>query len=144
MPNWNEAEFEVVGDKEVIDEILKTDFDFDKIRPEPQDLMEQPDVPNESMIKMGFKDATSPAWYEWRLKNWGTKWKPTRENNNLDLNRVSNTKLNVIMTTAWCLPIEILKFLTFKYPVSIAGTTREETEDHSLAFVVEKGAIRGQ
>lgn len=140
MPNWNESEFEVFGDKEVIDEILKTDFDFEKIRPQPVDIMEQEPVNVEHQY--GIKGATSPAWYEWRLRNWGTKWKP--EGNNLDLKRESNTSLKVQMTTAWCLPVEILKYLTLKYPITIAGTTQEETENHSMGFVVEKGVIRGK
>lgn len=141
MPNWNTAIFSVTGDKEVIDEILKTGFDFDKIRPQPEDIMEQPDVP--SSVSNIVKGATSPAWYEWRLKNWGTKWKPTAKNNHLELDRVSDIKIKVVMDTAWCLPTEILKFLTLKYPIQIFGTTQEETEELAMRFVVEKGVIKG-
>jgi hypothetical protein len=138
MPNWNEATFEVVGDKEIIDVILKTGFDFDKIRPEPEDIMEQPDVPSHVL-----EGATSPAWYEWRIKNWGTKWKPTAENNHLNVERISDIKLKVNMTTAWCLPIEILKFITMRYPIQITGTTQEETEEITTSFIVDKGVIKG-
>ena len=141
MPNWNEAIFEVVGDKVIIDEILKTGFDFDKIKPEPQDIMEQPDVP--SSVSHIVEGATSPAWYEWRLKNWGTKWKPTAENGHLELERVSDIKIKVRMDTAWCLPVEILKFMTLKYPINIIGTSQEETEEQSIPFIVEKGVISG-
>jgi len=140
MPNWNFADFEVTGDKEIIDVILKTGFDFDKIRPQPEDIMEQPDVP--SSVSHIVKGATSPAWYEWRLKNWGTKWKPTAENH-LKVERVSDIKIKVTMETAWCLPSELLKFLTLKYPIQIFGTTQEETEEQALSFIVEKGVIRG-
>lgn len=141
MPNWNYADFSVTGDKQVIDEILKTGFDFDKIRPQPEDIMEQPDV---TVSKSGqFKDLKSPAWYEWRLKNWGTKWKPTTENDHLNVERVSDIKIKVTMETAWSLPLELLKFLTLKYPVQIFGTSQEETEEQALSFVVEKGVIRG-
>jgi len=138
MPNWNYADFEVTGDKEIIDVILKTGFDFDKIRPQPEDIMEQPDVPSSvsNIVK-------SPAWYEWRLKNWGTKWKPTAENDHLKVERVSDIKIKVTMETAWCLPLELLKFLTLKYPIQIFGTTQEETEEQALSFIVEKGVIRG-
>jgi len=137
MPNWNEAIFEVVGDKVIIDEILKTGFDFNKILPEPEDLMEQPDV--KSVCSPEHK---SPAWYVWRLKNWGTKWKPTAENNHLDVERVSDIKLKVRMDTAWCLPIEILKFITTKYPIQITGTSQEENEEQPTPFVVDKGVIK--
>lgn len=137
MPNWNYADFEVTGDKEIIDVILKTGFDFDKIRPQPEDIMEQPDVPS------SVKGATSPAWYEWRLKNWGTKWKPTAENDHLKVERISDIKIKVTIQTAWSLPLELLKFLTLKYPIQIFGTTQEETEEQALSFIVEKGVIRG-
>lgn len=139
MPNWNYADFEVTGDKEIIDVILKTGFDFDKIRPQPEDIMEQPDVP--SSVSNIVKGATSPAWYEWRLKNWGTKWKP--EKDHLKVERISDIKIKVTMETAWCLPSELLKFLTLKYPIQIFGTTQEETEEQALSFIVEKGVIRG-
>ena len=139
MPNWNYADFSVTGDKKIIDEILKTGFDFDKSRPQPEDIMEQPDVP--SSVSNIVKGATSTAWYEWRLKNWGTKWKP--ENDHLNVERVSDIKIKVTMETAWSLPIDLLKFLTLKYPVQIFGTTQEETEEQALSFVVEKGVIRG-
>lgn len=140
MPNWNEAIFEVVGDKEIIDVILKTGFDFDKIRPEPKDIMKQPDV----SVDYGgqFKDLKSPAWYQWRLKNWGTKWKPTAEIGHLELDRVSDIKLKVRMDTAWCLPVEILKFITTKYPIQITGTSQEENDDKPIPFVVDKGVIK--
>lgn len=139
MPNWNEAIFEVVGDEPIIDEILKTGFDFNKILPEPEDIMEQPDVD----IAYGGTNLKSPAWYQWRLKNWGTKWKPTTENNHLELDRVSDIKLKVRMETAWCLPVEILKFMTLKYPIQIIGTSQEENDDEPTPFIVEKGAIKG-
>ena len=139
MPNWNEAIFEVVGDKPIIDEILKTGFDFDKIKPEPEDIMEQPDVDT----SYGGTNLKSPAWYEWRLKNWGTKWKPTAKNNHLELDRVSDIKLKVRMDTAWCLPLEILKFMTLKYAIQIIGTSQEENDDEPIPFIVEKGVIKG-
>ena len=139
MPNWNTAIFEVVGDKPIIDEILKTGFDFDKILPEPEDIMEQPEVD----VKYGKMDLKSPAWYQWRLENWGTKWKPTAENNHLELVRVSDIKLKVEMETAWCLPVEILKFMTLKYPIQIIGTSQEENDEQPIPFIVEKGAIKG-
>ncbi len=142
MPNWNEAIFEVIGDKGIIDEILKTGFDFDKIRPQPDNIMDQPDVPSD--VSHIVKGATSPAWYHWRLENWGTKWKPTAENNHLELERVSDIKIKVRMDTAWCLPVEILKFLTTKYPIQITGTTQEETQELAIRFVIEKGEIRGE
>ncbi len=141
MPNWNTAIFEVVGDKPIIDEILKTGFDFDKIRPEPEDIMEQPDV---TVSYSGqFQDLKSPAWYQWRLKNWGTKWKPTEKNDHLVVDRVSDIKMVVTMDTAWCLPVEILKFLTLKYPIQIIGTSQEENDEQPTPFIVEKGVIRG-
>lgn len=138
MPNWNEANFEVTGDKEVIDEILKTGFDFDKIRPMPEEVWEQPNVKTDEIVK----GSTSPAWYKWRLDNWGTKWNPA-EANKVFIERISDIKIKVQMETAWCLPIQILKFVTQKYPVQIIGTTIEETEEQVTPFVVEKGVIRG-
>ena len=99
--------------------------------------MEQTDVQLAYGTK--FDNIKSPAWYQWRLKNWGTKWKPTA----VELDRVSDIKLKVRMDTAWCLPIEILKFITIKYPIQITGTTQEENEEKPTPFVVDKGVIKG-
>ncbi|NIS94934.1 MAG: hypothetical protein GTN97_03290 [Nitrosopumilaceae archaeon] len=140
MPNWNEATFEVVGDKSIIDELEKTQFDFEKIRPMPDEIWEKPNVPIEDIPQL--KGATSPAWYDWRLKNWGTKWNPNDDHRSVE--RISDIKLKVSLTTAWCLPIEILKFITQKYGVSIIGTTIEETEEQETRFVCERGVIVGR
>ena len=47
------------------------------------------------------------TWYEWRIKNWGTKW------NNIEFKRSNNT---MIFETAWGFPEEIILKLSQKYP----------------------------
>lgn len=38
MPNWNYATIYLTGDKKVLDEIYKTGFDFNKLRPMPKEF----------------------------------------------------------------------------------------------------------
>ena len=48
-------------------------------------------------------------WYEWRIKNWGTKWECTSKNV-IDLD-LENRALTVSFDTAWGAPIELYKYL---------------------------------
>jgi hypothetical protein len=98
MPNWcsNSLKLTATTDnnRKLLDELEKQ-FNssdkaviFDMIKPTPLDLLE------------------GNGWYDWRIKNWGTKW---------DATILSATRKKNIATlwfeTAWAPPIEIYKVL---------------------------------
>jgi len=128
MPNWNYATIFLKGSKEDIEKIYKTGFDFQKILPIPDEI-----DPDKQKIK-------TDAWYHWCIDNWGTKWNPFPDQ--LELQRESDDKIRVMMTTAWCLPVQILKFLSQKYNVEIHGDTIEEQEVTSTPFKLVRGELK--
>ena len=98
MPNWcsNSLKLTATTDsnRKLLDELEKQ-FDssdkaviFDMIKPTPLDLLE------------------GNGWYDWRIKNWGTKWDATI----LSATRKKNTA-TLWFETAWAPPIEIYKVL---------------------------------
>jgi len=98
MPNWcsNSLKLTATTDnnRKLLDELEKQ-FDssdkaviFDMIKPTPLDLLE------------------GNGWYDWRIKNWGTKWDATL----LRATRKKNSA-TLYFETAWAPPIEIYKVL---------------------------------
>ena len=97
MPNWcsNSLKLTATNDsnRKLLDELEKQ-FDamhpvvFDMIKPTPLDLLD------------------GQGWYDWRLKNWGTKWDATI----LSASRKKDTA-TLYFETAWSPPIEIYKVL---------------------------------
>ena len=97
MPNWCSNSLKITAttdnNRKLLDELEKQ-FDsmkpviFDMIKPTPLDLLE------------------GQGWYDWRIKNWGTKW---------DATIISATRKKNVATlyfeTAWAPPIEIYKVL---------------------------------
>ena len=97
MPNWcsNSLKLTATTDnnRKLLDELEKQ-FDsmkpviFDMIKPTPLDLLD------------------GQGWYDWRIKNWGTKWDATI----LSATRKKNVA-TLYFETAWAPPIEIYKVL---------------------------------
>lgn len=98
MPNWcsNSLQITATTDKnrKLLDELEKQ-FDssdkaviFDMIKPTPLELLE------------------GQGWYDWRVKNWGTKWDATI----LSASRKKDTA-TLYFETAWAPPIEIYRVL---------------------------------
>lgn len=66
----------------------------------------------------------APTWYEWRVKNWGTKW------NSYDASGIfkEGEKCTMSFSTAWSAPIPILKKLSEMLP-DVEITHRWADED---------------
>jgi len=171
MPNWNEADIVIKGSKESLDRLAETSFDFQKIRPMPQELDEDSSGKNlggrnwnkdddkgtleswcqncktdeeRAEMKKHYEEYLVDfdtvcrwideygvnGWYDWSIKNWGTKW----NSSDVTLIRRSDEKLYVSFTTAWSLPVEILKFIEHKYQVTISGSTLNEYDHVQREF----------
>jgi hypothetical protein len=98
MPNWcsNSLKLTATNDsnRKLLDELEKQ-FDsgdkaviFDMIKPTPLELLD------------------GQGWYDWRIKNWGTKWDATI----LSAYREGDTA-TLYFETAWAPPTEIYKVL---------------------------------
>ena len=51
----------------------------------------------------------TPDWYEWSCKHWGTKW-------NACDTHVSEDKLTIHFSTAWCMPVPVFEEIARRYP----------------------------
>lgn len=98
MPNWCSNSLKITAttdsNRKLLDELEKQ-FDssdkaviFDMIKPTPLDLLE------------------GNGWYDWRIKNWGTKWDATI----ISAFRKKDTA-TLYFETAWAPPTEIYKAL---------------------------------
>ena len=75
-------------------------FDFNKVIPMPERLQ---------LEERRFSSASS--WYGWSVKNWGTKWNNTQDE------QVADAGSNSIrFTTAWEMPHPVFKELSRQYP----------------------------
>ena len=94
--------------KEILAAIKGKDtcFDFNKIIPMPEELVDTkapPDKPNRALIrKYGYDN-----WCRWSIANWDTKW------NTYETEVQEHT---VHFLTAWGPPINVIRTLSRKYP----------------------------
>ena len=73
-------------------------------------------------------------WYEWRIKNWGTKW---------DCYDINGGEELIEFNTAWTTPIELIKYLSHKFP-AITFTIKYASEDignNCGTYIIKNGII---
>ena len=121
MPNYITNKLMILGTDKQIEEVMnfikieKTEInkdifgvgtiDFNKITPMPQWVCKE-----DLSIKEEEKYGKENCWYEWCIKNWGTKWNAFKQ---LD---IRNTKNALYFETAWSgVPILIFK-LAWMFP----------------------------
>lgn len=116
MPNWtrNTIKYQHKQDfKTVLSEVSSdySDFDFNKIIPEPLDIENCPAdcITNEHSHIEEDKDRPWFDWYAWHNKFWGVKWNASEVYVNL-------RKLEVSFDTPWTAPEQIINVLSKKYP----------------------------
>lgn len=105
MPNWCENTLWVDGEPKDIKRFRKEakskeyDLTLSKLHPMPEAL------------KNTDAESSKPNWYDWCIKNWGTKWdvegKLTWEDDDF---------LEFFFPSAWSPPITWLKNVSQKYP----------------------------
>jgi hypothetical protein len=96
-------------------------FDFNNIVPQPEGLYEQGSVEVTVAMKADGQPWISnmPAWYEWNVEHWGTKW-------NVSWAGVGNNTF--AFDTAWSTPEPVIKALSQKFP-SVTFTVEFADED---------------
>lgn len=93
MPNWCENRLYIEAPESEILNILAAKDDLLKyLRPQPEQLDGE------------LGDSILPAWYTWRIRNWGTKWDVQAE-----ILPQSATALLIIFDSAWAPPIAALQ-----------------------------------
>lgn len=127
MPNWceNSLDSSISLEKYINKD---EEFDFDLIKPMPKILRELPSIGfnkrrveelrekgdivkynDYHIYKVTKKLTGSEDWYEWSVKNWGTKW-------NADTYFISEDKKCVSFVTAWGPPLGVIDELIRLHP----------------------------
>lgn len=106
------------------DEKKGSKFDFNAIIPMPKNI-------EDTFGESGFR----PAWYDWSIENWGTKW------NAYDIE--FNGYDTWVFQTAWSHPVPIIQALSNKYPdlVFKVAYADENIGHNCAAYQMENGRI---
>ena len=95
MPNWcNNGVRLVAPNKELMDGLIASlegngeEKFFNYLRPRPE--------------------SESENWYEWNIRNWGTKWDATPDS----VNRDDDVTVDLFFESAWSPPIDLYRYLT--------------------------------
>ncbi len=93
MPNWCECYVKIEGEVDLIKDLydqIKTKEEFlNVLQPRPEDQEDN--------------------WYEWNVKNWGTKWDLTEESiKDLEYTKIDSSmaKIEGYIMTAWAPPLD--------------------------------------
>jgi len=101
MPNWCENILRIEDCSKELEQYLTTEgFSFEKMKPTPPELL------------------AGSGWYDWRVKNWGTKWDlEEREQKEVTAQLLSDsTDFNAVFMTAWSPPCQAIAALSEKFP----------------------------
>ena len=116
MPNWVHHHLTITGPEiererfiaECFSDNDETDFDFNKLIPEPEHIKDEGSTPYSG-------DAKFPPWYDWRCKwrckNWSTKWNAYRT----EVVREGEA-IWLSFDTAWAPPVPIFNEVARRFP----------------------------
>jgi len=129
MPNHCENDLHISGEKADVDKLLafigadkeKTEFDFSKIIPYPErfeqmdremkEAQETPEGREAYKAKWGTaSDGFNSGGYEWRIREWGTKWGA------YDVARRDYEGVVLTFQTAWSPPFPVIVALAKMFP----------------------------
>ena len=123
MPNWCDNVVMIrSSDKEelkMVREFLidaRSEFSFNKIKPCPQALLNA-SAPNrsEQSIKYNISKYGAKDWYDWGVKNWGTKWN-SRDVSVTEFYNGDDNQVAYSFSTAWSPPLEVYDKLAEMFP----------------------------
>lgn len=139
MPNWVMNSVSVKGTKKQIKKFKEThfegkEFNFETIIPMPKTIF-RGDLSIEEVKKFGKEN----CWYDWSIKNWGTKWNAC----NCEIVDENDTELLFNFDTAWAFPEPVMKKLCAMYPSMIFDASAlEESDAFDLEWINNKGKLK--
>lgn len=143
MPNWCSNMLYIDHpDQDILNEIVtllrveENPISFDGFLPTPPELKgdnappsASPEVIDQRIEKYGAAD-----WYDWQVKNWGTKWGPVDgvlEN--------GDGRLFYTFGTAWGPPMEGIATLSQRFPTALFTLAYDEPGMDFGGYVVLQG-----
>lgn len=143
MPNWVKNDVRIKN-TQAIKDCIKTDayktvvgdeeytyFDFNEIIPMPEELKEKdktyPSWEKENKQDLNLiKKYGADNWYDWSVRNWGTKW---------NTGSVRKTGVNAVeFDTAWSTPEPALCELSKKYNTRVEVYYADENLGHNCGY----------
>lgn len=143
MPNWFYLTIHLSGKDKDVEQFVENvkgsekygttgaQFDFNHFIPQPDNIYRE-SISSDTRKELDAKGI--PNWYDWNVKNWGTKW-----NANVDcafcLSSVEGfpTEYEYQMATAWADPRPVLHKMFEMYPdidFTISGS--EEADEYGI------------
>jgi hypothetical protein len=78
----------------------------------------------------------SNHWYDWNIRNWGTKWDTDAE-----LERLGDDHAYYRFETAWSPPVEVISSLSAQYPAVVFSLEWEEEQGFGGEFFFRGGEM---
>ncbi len=115
MPNHTYHSMQISGDEKCLEDFVTKHFDnenfnFNSIIPMPVELEDTTSPPKEPNPELVAKHGAD-NWYDWKIKNWGTKW------NAYECSLITDKEsIEASFQTAWNTPMPIFEKLGKLYP----------------------------
>jgi hypothetical protein len=126
MPNWCENEVVITADDPaVLEKIMEiapgegTKFSMENFVPTPNELLQ------------------GEGWYDWRIKNWGTKW----DIEEVYIDQLGPNSITLGYSTAWAPNVNFWAKFTEAYPVKISHRYFEEGVCFIGEAIIEGGSM---
>lgn len=124
MPNWCDNTVMILGEIDEVNELKEflidngNPFSFNKIKPIPKALTVAKAPLGGSEQKGEFNKAKYGAedWYQWSIKNWGTKWDSCETSLNYNIVLRDKGQMGYSFSTAWAPPIPVYDELANMFP----------------------------
>ena len=127
MPNWNENELTITGDREQLQNFIKkakgvnhegkdTNLLLNNFVPLPEELKNTRSPsrnPKSARSQRLIKIYGCDNWWDWNIKNWGTKWDIDPDGLMFSLLK---KKAIYDFDTAWSPPVKWLKKVSILFP----------------------------
>ena len=160
MPNWCDNTVEVVGAKEVLEQILTKSkdenqpFSFQQLVPQPEELegtkhhgkkATANDEQEWANALAGNRKYVYTDWYNWRLANWGTKW--DLDFDTTQISKIVPTtdgkqfKFEIGYSTAWSPALSFWQNLSEQYPIKVKNLYAEEGVGYFGRAFIENGEL---
>lgn len=134
-------------DKKEFEEIVKNNFADKPVTEQAEELVERMDKFQQSLKdgswieELQHKLETGQGWYEWNVRNWGTKWE-LGDDSRLRYEQPSPYGLELCysLSSAWSPPIEALDKLAEQYPnITITLVSIDENDCWAMSGEWDKG-----
>ena len=161
MPNWCQNILEITGEEADLEAFASkaedSKFSLETYYPMPEEPGEHLDTEKPHWTDILSMGGEMPDWYNWRIKNWGTKWDISEEGGTFfsseetELPVSSGTmtieegRISISFLTAWSPPEEGILNISKAYP-SIAFALRYAEAGNNFAgsTTIQSGEILTQ